>query len=130
MRRPPQWSLLFLLSALGPIASEARSINAPPPGNEQSIDLTQEIGKPATLHGVARDSKAGAIVVLAGDAVVYIDGLASWPAAFHGKNVVVHGLLKRRKYIPDPAERGDGAIAQGAKGLQDVLERARWTLEK
>jgi hypothetical protein len=54
---------------------------------------------------------------------VYIEGLFSWPADVEGKRVRASGTLKEKKYIPDS---GEGPYSQGAKGLQTVLENARW----
>lgn len=92
----------------------------------QQIDLEHEIGRRTTVRGTARDSKGGAIVVLAQGEVIYIDALEAWPDAVHGKQVTATGLLQRRKYIPDPTVGPDGGIAQGAKGLQFVLTQAQW----
>ncbi|MBI4237168.1 MAG: hypothetical protein HY696_01965 [Deltaproteobacteria bacterium] len=134
MLRLIQWSFRIVLLAIAGLAmptfdAAALSVSAPPE-NPQQIDLAHEVGRQTTVRGVARDSKAGAIIVLAQGEVIYIDGLSEWPAELHGKQVSAHGLLKRRKYIPDPTIGPDGGIAQGAKGLQFVLTRARWQLAR
>ena len=84
------------------------------------------IGQTVELHGRAFNSKAGAVLVTDDDQTVYIDGLEYWPDDVSGKSVIVNGLLKRKKYIPDPQTDADGAVSQGAQGEQLVLEKARW----
>jgi len=82
--------------------------------------------KTTIVDGLARDAKAGAVVVADGGPV-YIAGLAAWPAAIEGRRVRARGLLREEKYIPDPVGSG-GTIAQGAEGEQRVLREASWEL--
>lgn len=88
------------------------------------------IGQTVELRGTAFDSKAGAVLVTDDDQTVYIDGLDYWPGDLSGKSVIVNGLLRRKKYIPDPQTDADGAISQGAEGEQLVLEKAKWRAVK
>lgn len=86
------------------------------------------MSKTVTLRGKALDAKAGAIVLVDGDRAVYIEGLSGWPNEAYGKRVAVTGVLVRKKFIPDPVNEA-GEICQGARGSQDVLEEAQWTVE-
>lgn len=75
---------------------------------------------------MAGNSKGGAVLITLKKDVVFIEDLVSWEEGLVGKELVVTGLLKRVKYIPDPTIDEDGAISQGAEGLQYVLKTARW----
>lgn len=83
-------------------------------------------GTRVELEGVARDAKGGAVLVADDGRVVYLEALPSWPEAVEGTRVRASGILARMKYIPSPAVADDGAISQGAEGLQDVLRQAEW----
>jgi hypothetical protein len=76
------------------------------------------------LVGIARDAKAGAVVVTDGGPV-YIDQLDAWPPDLHGRRVRVKGRLADVKRIPDPVNE-KGEIVQGAPGTQSVLFGAVW----
>ncbi len=83
-------------------------------------------GKKTTIVGIARDAKAGAVIIVNNEPV-YIQGLESWPGRFSGKKVKATGVLREKKHIPDPVN-ANGEITQGAWGKQDVLEDAKWEL--
>lgn len=87
-------------------------------GSERWIDQN------VVLRGIARNAKAGAVVVTDDGLVVYLEGLDGWPEAISNRKVEVSGLLREKKHIPDPVRSGE--LAQGAWGEQLVLERPQW----
>jgi hypothetical protein len=90
-------------------------------GPTSGDSLATQLDTQVVLHGVARDAKGGAVVLMLSGGVVYIEGLTSWPEEKHGKPVTVSGVLRLKKYLPDP-HWPDGTIVQGAEGEQYVLE--------
>lgn len=84
------------------------------------------IGKEISLSGLAFDAKSGAVLKLKNGAIVYLQGLDYWPSELIGKKTSVRGTLQEKKFIPDPVIDEDGAISQGAYGLQYVLENIKW----
>jgi hypothetical protein len=88
--------------------------------------LAAQIGQRVTLRGKAAEAKAGAVIIPTGGTVpVYLRGLSSWGPAL-GKEVIAEGVLRREKVIPDPQTDPTGAVSQGARGEQYVLEDATW----
>ena len=86
--------------------------------------------KEVTLKGTARNAKGGAVIVTSTGSPIYLDQVANWPDDVLGCEVEATGILRTKKYIPDPFIAPDGAISQGAVGEQDVLEHARWKKTK
>lgn len=88
-------------------------------------------GKTVTIEGIARDAKAGAVVVNADNEPIFIDGLESWPAEFSGKQVRVSGVLVQKQNFPSATVDSNGAISQGTEGeqLESVLTNAKWELK-
>lgn len=83
------------------------------------------LGKEITLLGIAFDSKAGAVLKLKDDIIVYIDDLASWSSEFLKQKISVIGTLQQKKIIPDVTIDAHGAISQGAPGDQYLLENIK-----
>ena len=83
------------------------------------------LGKEITLLGVAFDSKAGAVLKLKNDIIVYINDLVYWPAEFLRQKMRVTGILQQKKMIPDVTIDKNGAISQGAPGEQYLLENIK-----
>jgi hypothetical protein len=122
------WSSLTKQSIVGPHLSELDfpvrigEDNRPlPPGS-----LPAEVGRYVTLTGTARDAKGGAVLLTKNQEPVYIDDLASWPEKLHGKRVKVSGQLQYRQHLPEAGVDKNGAISQGARGKQYVLDGASW----
>jgi len=90
-------------------------------------DLVSEnlIGKEITLRGLAFNSKAGAVLKLKNDRIVYIYDLASWSSELLGQKICVTGTFQNKKIIPDVKIDENGAISQGAPGNQDLLENIK-----
>jgi len=122
--RTATWICPLALVALAACADRASAPPAPPPSAAPSASGPD--GETVTLVGVARDAKAGAVVVGDRGEVVYLEGLASWPTDVAGRRVAASGLLVRMKHIPDPVRQGE--IAQGAWGEQLVLRVPKWQL--
>jgi hypothetical protein len=95
---------------------------APRPKEKPVCDVKP---RAATLTGTARDAKAGAVLQPDEGAVVYIEGLDSWPAALRDQRVEATGTLVEKKSIPDPVD-AQGLVSQGAWGSQCVLTGATW----
>jgi len=71
-------------------------------------------GQPVDVVGVARDAKLGPVVV-AGDLVVYCDGLGAWPDDRRGTTVRVRGTLEQTA-DHEATEDADGARTAGTDG--------------
>ena len=84
-------------------------------------NLEKSLGTEVTLHGTARDAKGGAVLLTDENVPVYIKGLSTWTSGIEGSRVSAIGVLKKEKYIPDPAIDEDCGISQGAVGMQYVL---------
>jgi len=77
-----------------------------------------------TVEGIARDAKAGAVVIVNGERIcsrARARGRRGWAA-----RASACGVLRERKVIPDPIAP-DGTIAAGAVGSQHVLEAPSWS---
>ncbi|MHA1906000.1 MAG: hypothetical protein ACW98Y_01795 [Candidatus Thorarchaeota archaeon] len=81
------------------------------------------------VTGRAENAKGGAVVVTSDGDVIYINGVDSWDDDIVGKDVIAKGRLSHEKFIPDPIIEEDGAISQGAEGLQTVLHNVEWKLK-
>ena len=88
-------------------------------------EIEKYLNQRRTYIGTAKDAKSGAVLVTEFDNPIYIEGLDSWPQKLLDKQVSVMGVLKLEKFIPDPVIDENGAISQGAKGLQLVLKEAK-----
>ncbi len=90
-------------------------------GNSLHDMIDQEV----TLEGVAENAKGGGVLVLPSLEVVYIRYLQWWDEHVRGTKVIMTGILRYEKFIPDPDVAEDGAISQGAIGNQFVLDKAK-----
>ncbi|MBD3187951.1 hypothetical protein GF325_14030 [Candidatus Bathyarchaeota archaeon] len=86
-------------------------------------NIESKIGQQVRLEGVARDAKGGAVLILDDGTPVYMENLDYWDENTQGQIVIASGTLVRVKYIPDPVVDENGAISQGAEGLQLVLRQ-------
>jgi hypothetical protein len=96
-----------------------------PPPKEESDD---RLDKPIVSTGTAKDAALGAVVVLDGGGVHYVEGLDAWPKDVFGKRVEVKGTLRRKKLAPDPVVDSNGLISHGMLGSSHVIEDAVWTV--
>jgi len=78
--------------------------------------------------GKAVNAKVGAALQPDTGEVIYLDGLAAWPAGIAGQRVNLSGILVTRKLVPDAAVGTGGAISAGASGPQTVMESPRWSI--
>ena len=78
-----------------------------------------------TFGGIARNAKAGAMVV-GEKRSYYIGGLNEWPPEFVDGPVVVTGTPQRRKLAPDPVVGANGEVSAGMQGTSAVLDNATW----
>jgi len=74
-----------------------------------------------SLRGVARNAKAGAVLMMDQETVIYIQGKREWPPEIIGKRVRVDGVLRRDQVYPDVKEE-NGATSQGLPGEQWYVE--------
>jgi hypothetical protein len=94
------------------------------------MELEKLIGQKVTLRGTAKDAKGGAVLITSNGNVIYIQELESWSSELLDKQVSVHGLLNKEKFIPDPITDNSGAISSGAFGEQLVLKKAEIIVDK
>ena len=73
--------------------------------------LVKFLGMKITLSGIAKESKAGPVLVTDDKIPIYIKSISSWSDRFLNKQVSLTGVLKKEK-------------SQGAEGDQLVLENA------
>ncbi|TFG14209.1 MAG: hypothetical protein EU535_03720 [Promethearchaeota archaeon] len=90
------------------------------------MELEKLIDQRVTLHGSAKNAKGGAVIITKDNNVIYVKNLESWSPKLEDKQMIVSGLLKKEKFIPDPIIDENGAISCGAKGMQFVLENAEY----
>jgi hypothetical protein len=84
------------------------------------------VGQSATIRGVARDARMGAVVLTPDRTPVYVAGLEEWPPDLEGEALEATGTLIRRKLAPDPIVDADGGVSHGVAGTNYVLEDAAW----
>lgn len=93
-----------------------------------SIQLDSMLDKKATITGVARNARMGAVVVTDDRTPIYLDGVDSWDDTdLDGQRVEVSGTLRRRSIAPQATVDADGAVSHGMDGADNyVLENASW----
>ena len=87
----------------------------------KQFEIDNHLGELITLQGKAKNAKGYAVIFTKGKKVIYIKDLAEWPNELLNTKLTVKGTLKKIKLIPHPKIEEDGAISQGARGLQYVL---------
>jgi len=97
---------------------------ANPQGDSARLHNTE-----VTLEGTAFDAKGGAVLKTKKGEIIYIQGLPSW-GTNAGRRISATGILRLKKYIPDPKTSKTGAVSQGAWGKQLVLEKAQWKVQE
>lgn len=90
------------------------------------MDLESMMDQEVEIKGLAKDAKAGAVVLNEDETPIYIKGLNFWPDELFGKQVIVKGTLKLLKLIPDPVMTEDGGHSTGAWGKDWVIEDAKY----
>jgi hypothetical protein len=90
-------------------------------------ELKSQVDNHVSLSGIALDAKAGAVVKLSAG-TVYIRNLSSWPDNLVGRKVIVKGMLRRKKIMPDPLTNENGLTVQGAFGQHYILDNPNWRL--
>jgi hypothetical protein len=83
--------------------------------------LENHIGEMITLNGTAKNSKGNSVLITDSKRVIYIKDLMEWPEELLDTHISVKGTLEKIKLIPDPKIEPNGAISQGAEGMQYVL---------
>ncbi|HVQ07033.1 MAG TPA: hypothetical protein VMS43_01225 [Allosphingosinicella sp.] len=87
----------------------------------QAEELIEAVGTQVALTGTAVDYKAGAVLEVAGDRPVFLDGVHYWPAETRGKRMTVRGVLRHR---PAGIPVADGPVpAQRMRGDKWWIER-------
>jgi len=90
------------------------------------MSLEDKVGANVTIEGVARNAKAGAVVLIDDHTSVYVAGLDCWNGVTEGKQVSVTGTLRKRG--GDNVVNAKGEYSAGIPGDHLVLEHATWTL--
>ena len=88
--------------------------------------LSSLLGQRATLVGVARNARAGAVLLLPGGQTVYVAGLESWPAGLEGQRFEASGTVASRRVFPEPQVGAAGEQTAGMVGDAWVLDGATW----
>lgn len=91
-------------------------------------DAGQHLDQQVTLDGTALDAFSGAVVMLADEIPVYVDGLDEWDDQLFRKRLHVSGTLRRRELAPDPDVNPKGEVSHGKVGTDYVIEGATWTV--
>ena len=86
------------------------------------VKLEKNIGQTITLSGIAKEAKAGPVLITNDNNVVYVEGLDSWTPDLINKRVSVMGVLKKEEFISQTMVDDKGGISSGATGDQYVLE--------
>jgi hypothetical protein len=91
-------------------------------------DAGQHVDQQVTLDGVAMDAFSGAVVMLADNIPIYVDGLDEWDDALFKKRLHVSGTLRRRQLGADPGPNAKGEYSHGKFGAELVIEDATWVV--
>ncbi len=83
--------------------------------------LENHLEEVLTIKGTAKNAKGYAVLLTEEKAVIYIKKLPEWSEEILDTQMNVKGTLKKMKLIPNPIIDQNGAISQGAQGLQYVL---------
>jgi hypothetical protein len=94
------------------------------------MSLEKSIGQKVNLFGIAKDAKGGAVLLTNDGNVIFIKNLEHWSPELLNKQFYISGILKKKKFIPDPVVDKNGAISCGAFGEQLVLENVEYFKEK
>jgi hypothetical protein len=86
------------------------------------LGLKDLCGQDVVLSGRAKNAKGNAVLYTEDRNVVYIKDMSEWSEELLDAKITIKGQLKEMKLIPDPKIEKSGAISQGAKGNQIVLE--------
>lgn len=79
-------------------------------------------GKRITVTGVARNAKAGAVVVIEDGSSFYIDGMEIWKSSDYNKTVVASGRLVTIYTEPD------SGVVMAYIRIQPILKRPRYKI--
>lgn len=83
------------------------------------------------IDGVARNSKASAVLLAEDGRVIHISGFSSWPTGVEGRVVRVEGRLVQAARVPRASQDADGAWSQGV-AMDSMpewwLDDATWSL--
>jgi hypothetical protein len=81
------------------------------------------------IHGIANDSKAGAIIVTDDNDVYYLEGKPSWDKGELGKEISVKGVLSKVEW-PEEDTDEDSLPKQGMTGVQKIIKQPEYTILK
>ena len=81
-----------------------------------------------SFEGVARNAKAGAVLVGTDQVVRYVRGLDEWPDLLDGQPVIVLGQEQKAQHVPVAQRDESGAWTAGKSGtsLDEVICDASW----
>jgi hypothetical protein len=98
-------------------------------------DWATHVGRVVTLTGTAEETKSGP-VLLAGEKMIFIDGLDSWPEQLQGKRLRVRGKVISRDDLPVYVQKPDELPRQGMPVSSEaeankrkwryLLQNAKW----
>lgn len=83
------------------------------------------IGKEICIHGTAMNAKAGAVVILEDEQILYILDLPEWDDEVLGKPIIVEGILDKKQIYPEAEVDESGAVSQGMSGKPFVIKMSK-----
>ncbi len=101
-------------------------LGEPRPGTYRIAEVRAALGMEQTVVGEAADAKLSAVVLIE-ESPVYCLGQDRWPEGVVGEQVEVTGVVRRTDRFQAKVA-GDGAISQGTKGGDLVIEPCAYHL--
>lgn len=83
--------------------------------------LDESSDQPVTITGKAENGKAGAVITIDDNHMVFVEGLREWEKDVLGTTVTLTGILRRKSIYPGIRREG-GMTSQGMAGIPLVLE--------
>lgn len=111
---------LLLIAACG-TSNERTDLQAP--STYATVQAPRDV---ATVHGVAHDAMAGAVVLDDAGRTLYVEGIHAWPQEVEGKRLIVTGRIVTRQ---GPACVHDPTPCQGISGSYLVISGATFEPE-
>ena len=92
------------------------------------MNLEEMLDHEVTLHGIAMDAQAGAVLQLDDGTPVYVGDVAAWDDEFVGQELTVTGVLVRQQLAPEPRRNERGGHSHGMLGGSYVVREPIWRL--
>ena len=80
------------------------------------------------VTGIAKNGKAGAILLTSEDEVYYIEGVHSWEEAIYNKKIEVTGKIQQETFEEEALKNEKGEYSQGMMGEKKTILSPTWKL--